>query len=122
MDVTPLIKTGTQVIQGDSGGQFKISCVAHDGAVRVTPEQTENWDFEGSVQDLNVSNFDYVSNFDIVLLGTGKAMTLLPSELRQSLKDQGISVDVMDTGAACRTYNVLVAEGRNVCALLLSVS
>ena len=48
-------------------------------------------------------------------------MAFLPKDLRNALRDAGLSVDIMDTGAACRTYNVLMAEGRQVaCALLPS--
>jgi uncharacterized protein len=48
-------------------------------------------------------------------------MGLLPSKLRRELRDAGIVVDVMATGAACRTYNVLLSEERRVAAALLPV-
>ena len=53
--------------------------------------------------------------------GGGTRMELLPKALRQSLREAGLVVEVMDTGAACRTYNVLLAEGRRVGAALLPV-
>jgi uncharacterized protein len=46
-------------------------------------------------------------------------MRPVPAALRQALKDAGIGVDAMDTGAACRTYNVLMGEDRRVAAALL---
>lgn len=58
---------------------------------------------------------------EFLLLGSGARMQLLPKALRQGLRDAGLVVEVMDTGAACRTYNVLLAEGRRVGAALLPV-
>jgi len=58
---------------------------------------------------------------EILIIGTGINMALLPKELRLHLDKNGIGYDVMSTGAAARTYNVLTIEGRNVAALLLRV-
>ena len=59
---------------------------------------------------------------EIVLLGWGKGGALAPAvlaPLRAKLKAHGVSLDGMDTGAACRTFNLLVGESRRVAALLL---
>lgn len=56
---------------------------------------------------------------DIVLLGTGEKLIFPKTELIQSFGTRGIGFEVMDTPAACRTYNVLLAEGRDVMALLI---
>ena len=58
---------------------------------------------------------------EILLIGTGPDMALLPKELRLYLEQNSIGYDVMSTGAASRTYNVLTIEGRNVAAILLQV-
>ena len=58
---------------------------------------------------------------DVVLLGCGGRMTLIPSAIRAAWKERGLAVDIMDTGAACRTFNVLVAEERRVSAALIAV-
>ncbi|MGH1456892.1 MAG: Mth938-like domain-containing protein [Alphaproteobacteria bacterium] len=127
MDVTPLVRKGQQIIQSYSGGVFKISGVTHSNAVIVFPDGTEEW-CVGDVSDVSGLTEDHFSIFldksnelDVVLLGTGKVIAFLPRPLRDALKANGLQVDVMDTGAACRTYNVLMAEGRRVaCALLPS--
>ncbi len=59
---------------------------------------------------------------ELVLIGTGEKMQLIPSALRQALEAAGVGYDAMDTGAAARTYNVLLIEGRQVSALLLPVN
>ena len=63
--------------------------------------------------------FDKADIIDVVLFGTGAKSEFFPPALKQELKQKGLSVDAMDTGAACRTYNVLMAEGRRVAAVLL---
>jgi uncharacterized protein len=55
----------------------------------------------------------------ILLLGLGRTMSPVPAKLRSALRASGIALEPMDTGAACRTYNVLVAEGRQVSAALI---
>ena len=56
---------------------------------------------------------------EIVLLGTGKKLRFPPPDALKPLRDARIGFEVMDTAAACRTYNVLLGEGRQVAALLL---
>ena len=55
---------------------------------------------------------------DVILLGTGERQSFPPQELGMGLLNRGIGLEVMDTGAACRTYNVLLSEGRAVAAAL----
>lgn len=59
---------------------------------------------------------------DFILLGTGSEMRHAPAAFRKALEDAGIGVEVMKTDSACRTYNVLVSEGRRVAAALLPAS
>lgn len=56
---------------------------------------------------------------DVLLLGTGRRQRFPPPALLRPLIEAGRSVEIMDTGAACRTYNILVAEGRAVAAALI---
>lgn len=127
MDVTPLVKKGQQIIQKYKSGSFTISGQVYDGPVVVTPDETRGWATQArDVEGLSFEDFavlaDRAGALDVVLLGCGARMAFLPADLKNSLKGQGISLDVMDTGAACRTYNVLMAEGRRVAAALLPVA
>ncbi|MCB9964146.1 MAG: Mth938-like domain-containing protein [Rhodospirillales bacterium] len=123
MDVTPLIPAGRQIIQSYGATGFKISGIRYEDAVMVTPEKTWVWTGKPSVQDLSAADFtDYLppgNAYDVYLLGTGKTSTFLPAPLLRDLKSRQIHPDVMESGAACRTYNVLMAEGRRVVAFLL---
>lgn len=124
MDVTPLVKEGAQIIQSYANGQFRVSGELYSSAVIVRPDRTQGFGV-GDFNDLQESDFqplvDDQSNIDVVLMGTGATIQFLPSALKKTLREQGLHIDVMDTGAACRTYNVLMAEGRRVVALLLPV-
>ncbi len=128
MDVTPLVRKGQQIIQSYSGGVFKVSGVSYSGPVLVFPDGTQAWEIgdgacTATVSDLNQADFsvllDQSDALDVVLFGSGRVIEFLSPELRASLKAGGLQVEVMDSGAACRTYNVLMAEGRRVaCAVL----
>lgn len=125
MDVTPLIKQGQQVIQSYANSGFRVNGERYDGAVIVTPDDCLVWDTKRNVSNLKEIDFEVLLNMapdiDVVLLGCGKDMEFLPISLKNTLKAKGLNVEVMDTGAACRTYNVLMAEGRRVAAALLPV-
>ena len=73
------------------------------------------------VDDLTPEQFQAVAhlNPEVVLLGTGPRIRFASAAVLRPLIDRGIGVETMDTPAACRTYNILVSEGRSVVALLL---
>jgi uncharacterized protein len=58
---------------------------------------------------------------EVVLLGTGASQQFLQGQLQNALVARGIGIEIMDTAAACRTYNILMAEGRTVAAMLLPI-
>ncbi len=124
VDITPIIPADRQVIDTYAPGRFRVSNVVHEGAVIVFPDHSIAWDVPGFA-DLTVDHFAAVlaadPKPDVLLLGSGARMQLFPSALRKALREQGLVVDVMDSPAACRTYNVLLAEGRRVVAALLTV-
>jgi len=126
MDVTPLIPEGRQIIQGYGANGFRVSGVSYDSAVIVTPANTQAWDAPAQFSDLSEKDFsaltDQAGEIDVVLLGSGARGEFFPPKLRDALKGKGLVVEAMDTGAACRTYNVLMAEGRRVAAALMPVT
>ena len=127
MKVTPLVPQGVQVIHGYGDGRFRIGEVSHEGPVLVLPEATMAWEVSG---DLDVAALDTAPlapmlqaepRFDILLVGTGGRQVFMPPSLRRTIRSFGPVVEVMDTGAACRTFNLLLAEARRVAAALLPV-
>jgi uncharacterized protein len=119
-DVTPLIPAGRQVIESYGRNSFHVSGVAYEGAILILPETTLAWAV-GSLAEISLDSLAplYGRGVEILLLGCGKVLQPVPGALRAGLKAKGMTVDAMDTGAACRTYNVLLAEERRVAAALL---
>lgn len=125
MDVTPLIKADAQIIQNYHNGGFRVSGKQYDTPIIVSVMETLVWDVD-SFDGLTSASFSNLlgnkENIDVILLGCGNKIRFLSPDLKKELREAGVSIDVMDTGAACRTYNVLMAEGRRVVAALLPAS
>lgn len=121
MDVTPLLNANQKIIQAYTAGRFKISGEYFDNAVIVTPFAVNPW-AGADIANLNPQIFAHlVGEVDVLLVGTGAKGALLMPQTRVAFKQAGLSIDMMDTGAACRTFNVLTAEGRRVAAALIPI-
>lgn len=122
MAVQPAVPSDRQFIQSYGPGRFRVSGVDHAGSVVVTAERTVPWPIAGSPDAAAIAQVAAAAaGAQILLLGTGRRLVPLPPTLRAILRDAGMVADVMDTGAACRTFNVLVAEGRRVAAALVAL-
>jgi DNA repair protein RadC len=124
MDITPLVPADRKLIQGYGGGGFRVNGERVEGSILIAPEAVWAWAVM-ELADLSVEGLgpllERTPRTEILLLGTGKQMSLVAQPMRQRLREMGIVLDVMDTGAACRTYNVLLAEERRVAAALIAV-
>jgi len=116
MDVTPLIRKDAKVIQSYKGGSFKVSNTVYDHPIIVMADQVIAWLPSDPVRPEDFALLAPLKGqIEVFLLGTGdKQKMLSPAVQRQIKQEYGFTVDVMDNGAACRTYNVLMAEGRLV--------
>ncbi len=124
MDITPLVPEGLQLIQAYGDRRFRVSGVAHEGSLLIFPRRTLAWQVtrpEDITYELLMPVVEAGETVEVLLLGAGKAAYLLPNAVREPLRAKGISVEIMDTGAACRTYNVLATEERLVAAALIAV-
>jgi len=122
MDITPLIGADRQVIHGYGTGAFRVNAGVYACPILVFPDETVVWNVTGQAGNFRIEDFGIVFSKnpvpEILLIGTGKASVTLSPLFRAGLREKGIAGDAMDTGAACRTYNVLMAEGRRVAAAL----
>jgi len=120
LDVTPLVPKDRQVIDSYSADGFRVSGILHRGAILVLPRATVAWPV-AAMTEISLESLAPIlgGELRVLLLGCGKRMLPVPPALRQALRERGIVIDPMDTGAACRTYNVLLAEDRRVAAALL---
>lgn len=124
VDITPPLLAGAKVVDSYGPNRFKISEEAYEGSVIILPDRVIPWDMT-NVSDLTAESFDPLfeadANIEVLILGCGEKMTLIPAKLRQALRDKGTPPDFMETGAACRTYNILLGEGRRVAAALIAL-
>ena len=124
LDITPMVSAGRQVIQNYGSGQYMISGFRLTGPALVFPERSLAWNV-AAFDGLTIDDFAEVTGADpkpeILLLGAGAGGALLPADLRAGLRAAGIIAECMNTGAACRTFNVLVGEDRRVAAALFAV-
>ncbi|MBM85008.1 MAG: hypothetical protein CMM47_03175 [Rhodospirillaceae bacterium] len=125
MDVTPLVPEGRQIVETYGDGGFRVSGVAYTTPIIVFPEHCLSWP-EGDIDLLSIELLDPVFAAEevpeILLLGCGETTVFMSPLLRAKIRERGPVVDVMNTGAACRTYNVLMTEARRVAAALLPVA
>ena len=117
--------TQRQVVQSYGPGRFRVSGVAWTAAILVTPDRTVAWEAAAApmAEALGVAALapvlDATPAVEVLLVGGGARAAFIPPATRAALKARGLAVESMDTGAACRTYNVLLAEGRRVAAALI---
>lgn len=115
---------GRAPIDAYGNGGFRFSDMSHVGSLLCLPSGIYGWNVT-TVEDLIPPNFQKVfqesDEIEILLVGSGIDLAPINSELRSRLRDCRISADPMSTGAAVRTFNVLLAEGRAVAAAFLAV-
>ena len=122
MVITPPVAADRQLIDGYGDGGFRVSGIRYEGSVLVLPGQTIAWSVE-DISNRGINDLapvrDAAEAVGVLLLGCGKNGALIDSALRAEVREWGVVIEAMGTGAACRTYNVLLAEGRDVAAALI---
>lgn len=117
MRLTEIDFGAAQPVEGYGPGFFRIGGEAHDAPLLVIPGQVREWggyDDSGPLLDL-------AGQVDVLFIGTGSQIAHIPAALRSTLEEAGLGVEIMDSPAACRTYNVLLSEQRRVALAVLPV-
>ena len=107
---------------GDGG--FRFAGMSHRGSLLCFPDGIWAWPVQHPAhltESALTAAFDRSKTLDFFLIGAGRDPWILPEDLRKRFRDFSLSVDVMPTGAAVRTYNILLAENRRVGAGLIAV-
>ncbi|MCE3255712.1 MAG: hypothetical protein K0R25_1206 [Rickettsiaceae bacterium] len=124
MDITPLIPKNHNVINSYGGQGFTINETLYHDSIILTHNQILQVRLE-KIEDFFEQNLKKIFDFEpeILLIGTGKNHQIIPVNLKNKVRIYypAISIDEMSTGSACRTYNILMSEGRNVVALLMEI-
>jgi uncharacterized protein len=115
---------GRHQLDAFGAGGFRFAEMSHRGSVLATPAGIRIWPV-ARFSEISVASLqpvlDEAEAIDFLLIGTGADIAFIPHAWRDLLKERGITVEGMATGAAARTYNVLVGEDRRVAAALIAV-
>jgi uncharacterized protein len=115
---------GRAPIEAYGDGGFRFAEMSHRGSILCLPSGIYGWECQSGA-NLTEAVFARVLSepdaVDVLLVGTGETLCPLPEPLRRALRARGIAADPMATGAAVRTFNVLLAENRAVAAALVAV-
>ena len=115
---------GRAPIDAYGNGGFRFADMSHRGSILCLPSGIYAWPV-AKAEDLDAAAFAPVfaekAQIGLLLLGTGRRQVMPGPELRRAFMGVNIALEAMDTGAAARTYNVLLAEGRPLGAALIAV-
>lgn len=109
------------LITAYSESYIEVNKLRHAGSLIVRPQELIlGWNVKG-FSDLTEQHLSKIAEFnsEVVLLGTGEKHQFLHPKIYQALAIKGIPIECMTTAAACRTYNILMSEGRNVLAAII---
>lgn len=115
---------GRAPIDAYGNGGFRFADMSHRGSILCLPSGVYGWEpvDPNSLTAADLSRvFDEAVDIEVLLVGTGRDLKRLSADLREQLRGAGVKADSMSTGAALRTYNVLLAENRSVAACLIAV-
>ncbi|MXN64576.1 hypothetical protein GR183_06635 [Stappia sp. GBMRC 2046] len=115
---------GRAPVDAYGNGGFRFAKMSHRGSILSVPSGIYGW-LPATVEELTIEAFERVfeeaGEIEVLLIGTGPDIRRVPPALREEFRARGIRADSMATGAAVRTYNVLLSEDRAVAAALLAV-
>ena len=117
MRLTEISYGSAQPVEGYGPGFFRLGTHVLRGACLITPWDAGPW---GGLED-TATPLAMAGRIDVLLLGLGAEIAPVPRAFREALEAVGIGVEPMNSPAACRTYNVLLGEGRRIAAALLPV-
>ncbi|MFN4153269.1 MAG: Mth938-like domain-containing protein [Paracoccaceae bacterium] len=118
MRLTEISYGTAKAIDGYGPGFFRVGGHVLRGACLITPWDAGLWGgFDDTATPLSLAG-----RIDVLFVGTGAEIAHPPAAFRSLMEASGIGVEVMNSPAACRTYNVLLSEGRRIAAALLPVA
>lgn len=115
---------GQAAIDAYGNGGFRFAGMSHRGSLLCLPSGIYAWDISSAGElslELVGPLLAKAEGLSLLLLGTGGTVVMPDAKIAQGFREAGVGLEVMDTGAACRTYNVLLAEGRSIGAALIAV-
>lgn len=119
MDITPQLRPDQKLIQSYGAGFFRVNGDVLKQSIVICGDHVTPWNHGDNPLALSDDILALRGQIDILLIGVGERFAPLPPSKRAAFSGLGMTVDVMDTASACRTFNVLTAESRRVAAALV---
>ena len=113
------------LIDAHGGGGFRFAGLSHHGSLLCLPDGIWAWpvtDPEQASEETLARVFAQAGELDFFVFGAGAAPWIMPEPLRERFRAAQVSLDTMTTGAAVRTYNVMLMENRRVGAGLIAIA
>lgn len=117
MQLNEVTFSDVKPVDGYGPGFFRIGGEVYEGPLLVLPSGIATWGGYDD-QDALLTSADAL---DVVFVGTGAEIAQLPAQFRETLEKAGLGLEPMSSPSACRTYNVLLSEGRRVGLALFPV-
>ncbi len=117
MRLNEIVFDGSLPVDGYGPGFFRVGGRVHHGPILVSPTGVSDWGGYGDIAPL----LALAQAVDVLFVGTGSAIAHLPQAFREALDSAGVGAEPMASPTACRTYNVLLSEGRRVALALIPV-
>lgn len=117
MRLNEIVFNDAEPVDGYGPGFFRIGGKVYEGAVITGPAGTAQWVGFEDIEALVA----LAGHIDVLFVGTGADVAHLPEGLAERLEEAGVGVEAMASPAACRTYNILLSEGRRIALALIPV-
>jgi uncharacterized protein len=124
MEINPLRAGDRLTVDGYGAGTFKVAGGEVSGSMLIRADRFDPWpvaDATGIDRPGAEALLALAGEVDVLVIGTGEKAVMIAPELRRELREAGLGVEVMATPAACRTYNLLIAEGRRAAAAVVAM-
>jgi uncharacterized protein len=122
MTAAPARFPGQAPVEAYGNGGFRFAGMSHRGSILCLPSGIYAWEPSHPIDVASLAPaLAEKDALELVILGTGRKQEFPATAVRRAFAEAGVGLEAMDTGAACRTYNVLLAEGRRLGAALVAV-
>ncbi len=124
LDITPLVTDGRLMISSYGDGRFTVNGKTVTGSILLYDNKVEPWDVT-EAKDITLESIqpllESADDYDILVLGYGELSKMPPKDLREAVKEKGLVLEWMNSGAAARTFTVLQTEDRRTLAAIIAV-